>query len=146
MSFKKKIWKIAMTQLKEKSLFYQLFLRNIFYWITREKNQVTPTPLYYTALHPPRLYHAVQCSVQGYTLIQCSVVQWCWSDLEICPSNPSKNISQKTLKKTRIALLFWSQQVSKLQKKKIHRSGQILVLVKQTHMSISYNWPCLLNS
>ena len=40
-----------MTKREEQPLFFQLFMKNLFSWITREKIQVTPTSLHYTTLH-----------------------------------------------------------------------------------------------
>ena len=40
----------------------------------------------------------IQCSVQGCTLY-CSVVQWCWGDLEIFPTNLRDKIPHEQVKK-----------------------------------------------
>ena len=49
--FLKKVWKLAVTKREEQPMFFQLFMRDLFSFITRKKIQVTLTPLHYTTLH-----------------------------------------------------------------------------------------------
>ena len=47
----KKVWKLAVTKREKQPLFFQLFMRDLFSFITRKKIQVTLTPLHNTTLH-----------------------------------------------------------------------------------------------
>ena len=134
------VWKLAVTKPKQQSLFFSAVSEISYHLDYQEKLQGHPdtTTLHYTTLHPPPLHYVVQCSVQGYTLVQCSVVQWCRGDLEMFPSNLSDKVSQKQVKKQ---VFFWCGH-SRFPNfsKKGHKSGQIPILGKLTHMCCTFRY------